>query len=337
MSIAKTIEVPAVAASIKLDYSVASVGIDVSKDKLDVALLFPDKRHSKFVFNNDPKGIRSLVNLLQKQGTAEAAPCVIESTGDYHLQSAIMITQAGFAVKVINPLITKKYQKSSIRNAKSDPIDALRLAQIGLLEPELLLFKANKGVISSKKMVSYLAHLEKAKQRLQAGQKQMKETEEYLGTSVNLDQITEAVKAINKQIKYLKKEIRERAPKEAKQLAGSCRGLSEEGISILLCLLGDKHFPNRDKLVAFVGMDLAIRKSGKWQGMQKLTKRGDPMARKMLFKIAWGLKTHNPVFQEYYDRLYRQEGKPYTAAMMAVARKFLKFLHAYYWKRTIAI
>ncbi len=321
----------------RLSYPVTSVGIDVSKDKLDVALICADKKHSSYVFKNSCRGIKSLIALLQKQGTATTVPCVIESTGNYHLRSAIMITQANFAVKVINPLITKKYQKSSIRNAKSDPIDAHRLAQIGLLEPELLLFSANKSIISSKKLVSYLSHLEKSKQKLQASLNQLNDTRKLLGIKVNLKPIARAIENIDKQMQILKDEICAGAPREAKELAEAVPGLSVEKSSILLSLVGDKHFSNRDQLVAFVGMDLALRKSGNWQGQQKLTKRGSPMARKTLYKIAWGLKQHNPIFKEYYDRLYRQEGKHYTTAMMAVSRKFLKFLFAYYWKGTVTL
>lgn len=321
----------------KLCYPVIGIGIDVSKDKLDIALVYADKQHSNHVFENNSRGIRFLINLLRKQGTAETVPCVIESTGNYHIQSAIMITQANFAVKVINPLITKKYQKSSIRNAKSDPIDAHRLAQIGLLEPKLLLFKADKSIISSKKLVSYLGHLEKTKQKMSASLKQLNETKKYLKININLKPVVRAIEKIDEQKKILTEEIRAQAPKRAKELADAVPGLSEDKIAILLCLVGDKQFSNRDQLVAFVGMDLALRKSGKWQGLQKLTKRGEPMARKTLFKIAWGLKQHNPIFKKYYDRLYRQEGKHYTTAMMAVSRKFLKFLFAYYWKGTVIL
>jgi len=321
----------------KLTYPVISAGIDVSKDKLDLALIYADRKHSAHVFKNNPRGIRSLISLLRKQGTAKTVPCVIESTGNYHIQSSIMITQAKFAVKLINPLITKKYQKSSIRNAKSDPIDAHRLAEIGLLEPELLLFKADKSIISSKKLVSYLNHLEKTKQKMSASLKQLNDMKKYLGIKISLRSTVRAIGEIDKQIDILKNEICAQAPKEAKELADAMPGLAEDKIAVLFCLLGDKDFSNRNQLVAFVGLDLALRKSGAWQGKQKLTKRGEPMARKTLFKIAWGLKQHNPVFKKYYDRLYREEGKHYTVAMTAVSRKFLKFFFAYYWKGTVTL
>ena len=337
MSNVQTVEKLVMTNLIKLSYPVISAGIDVSKDKLDLALIYDDRKHSAHVFKNNSRGIKSLISLLRKQGTAETVPCIIESTGNYHIQSSIMITQAKFAVKLINPLITKKYQKSSIRNAKSDPIDAHRLAEIGLLEPELPLFKADKSIIGSKKIVSYLNHLEGVKQKMSASLKQLKSTKKLLGITTDLKPVVKAIEKIDVQIGILKKEICAQAPAEVKKLAKATPGLAEDKIATLFCLVGDKNFSNRDQLVAFVGMDLALRSSGKWQGKQKLTKRGEPMARKILFKIAWGLKQHHPEFKKYYDRLYRQEGRHYTTAMMAVSRKFLRFFFAYYWKGTVSL
>ena len=56
--------------------------------------------------------------------------------------------------------------------------------------------------------------------------------------------------------------------------------------------------------------------------------------RKVLFQIAWGLKMHNPVYETYYAQL-RSRGMRYKTSMIAVARKFLRFLFAFYWKKTI--
>lgn len=314
--------------------TITSVGIDVSKDKLDVALLCANQDHIQQTFDNSTSGIQLLITCLRKQGTAVTVPCVIESTGNYHLQSTLMIAQAGFTVKVINPLITKKYQQSSVRNAKSDPIDAHRLAQIGLLEPELPKFTANVSIVGIKKIVSYLAHLEKVKLQLAMSLKQMQSTQKLFGYSVNLSASEQAIAAIAEQIEVLEYAIRCQAPKEAKQLARNYPGVTERKISVLLALLADKAFAGRDQLIAYVGLDVALRKSGKWQGRQKLTKRGNPFARKVLYQIAWGLKQHHPDYQRYYDRLYREQGKHYTTTLIAIARKFLRFLYAYYWQGT---
>ena len=124
---------------------IISVGIDVSKAKLDVALLKSDRGHIAARFENNSGGIARLIVLLKQQRTGQTVPCVVESTGDYHLLSALMITKEGFRVNCINPLITKKYQRASIRGTKTDAVDALRLAEIGLLENNLGHMEFNHG------------------------------------------------------------------------------------------------------------------------------------------------------------------------------------------------
>ena len=66
-----------------------------------------------------------------------------------------------------------------------------------------------------------------------------------------------------------------------------------------------------------------------------LSKRGSGYLRKVLFQIAWGLKMHNPVYQAYYEQI-RLRGKVYKTCIIALARKFLRFLFAFYWKKTLS-
>ena len=41
-----------------------------------------------------------------------------------------------------------------------------------------------------------------------------------------------------------------------------------------------------DALIAFMGMDVRVRQSGRWKGKRKLTKKGDPEVRRLLFNAA---------------------------------------------------
>jgi transposase len=310
--------------------SVLSVGIDISKRKLDVAFLLVDKSHSIFSVENSVKGIEKLMHSLKKQETAETVPCVIESTGDYHLLVALMIAQAGYSVNLINPIITRKYQRSSIRNAKNDSIDALRLAQIGVLEPSLPLFKMSKDEIATKKMVSLLSKLEKTRQQLQASIRRFKETEKTLGfAAIDLKEIDDALGSLDKVISALKRTIAEKTQR-ADEVSGIA-GVSKESAAILITLVSGKEFQSRDQLVAYCGLDVAVRSSGQWRGKEKLSKRGDSCLRNILYKIAWGLKMHNPIFQEYYLKL-RKQGRHYTECMIIVARKFLRFFFKIFFK-----
>lgn len=90
---------------------------------------------------------------------------------------------------------------------------------------------------------------------------------------------------------------------------------------------------NRDQLVAFVDLDVMPRQSGTWRGKGRLSKRGNPYLRKVLYRVAWGLKQNNPVYQAEYERL-RAKGTNYVTTLIILSRKFLRFLYAYYWKKT---
>lgn len=315
--------------------TVNGIGIDVSSEKLDLAVRFSDAHYLEASFENNRKGILSLLSVLKRQETAATVPLVIESTGDFHLLSALMIKESDYLVKVINPVITKKYQKGSVRNAKSDPIDARRLADIAFLEQNLPDFKADLDDIIARKLVSQLAFLQKTAQQMTMSLKRFEETtSKVLGVKIDLRPMKQALLKVKAQQQIIKGMLEERMPEKARFIAKNMRGISQEKLAVLLAVIGDRQFDNADQLVAYIGLDPALRKSGKWQGRQKLSKRGNAYARLILFLMAWGLKQNNPKFKEYFDRLRTTKNKHYTTAMVATARKFLRFLFVYYFQGT---
>jgi transposase len=315
--------------------SVVCVGIDVGKAKLDVACVREDRSAIHQVFSNTEKGIASLVRFLKQQRTAVTVPCVLEATGDYHLLAGLMLSEAGYAVKCINPLITKKYSSASVRNAKSDKIDCKRLAEIGLIEASLPAFTDTRESIAARKLLSSIAHLETTRQKLSGHLQLLKETEKTLGFRESHRDTERALVCIERQIKTYRALICAAAPQEAKMLADRMPGVSHEQSAALLVALGNKSFENRDQLVAFVGLDVRVRQSGKWRGKQVLSKRGNGYLRKVLFQIGWSLMMHHEEYQRAYQAM-RARGKNYKTCIIALARKFLRFLFAFYWKKTIA-
>ncbi|MCC6071077.1 transposase, partial [Massilia sp. GCM10020059] len=79
------------------------LGIDVSKGKLDCALLdaAKDKIKSKVV-TNDVEGFSELQRWLKKQ-KAEVPHVVMEPTGVYHEPAAFFLSDAGLTVSFVNP------------------------------------------------------------------------------------------------------------------------------------------------------------------------------------------------------------------------------------------
>lgn len=101
------------------------VGIDVSKDKLDVALI-PDNQ--LWSVGNNETEIASLVERLKP-----LAPTliVLEATGGLETLAAASLGSASLPVAVVNPRQARDFGKAMGMLAKTDPIDARMLALFG--------------------------------------------------------------------------------------------------------------------------------------------------------------------------------------------------------------
>ena len=119
------------------------LGIDTAKHKIRAALR---GAHERFLFEKDlpvsAAGLRELL-LSLKQFVAEGPQLLvlIEATGVLHLNWAAALAKAGYAVAVINPLMARRLYtvENSLRENKTDPIDARGLCAIGALHGEKLL------------------------------------------------------------------------------------------------------------------------------------------------------------------------------------------------------
>jgi transposase len=119
------------------------LGIDAAKHKVRAALRGAQER---FLFEKDlpvsAAGLRELLACL-KQHVAESPQLLvlIEATGVLHLNWAAALIRAGYAVAVINPLMARRLYRveNSIRDNKTDPIDARGLCAIGREHGEKLL------------------------------------------------------------------------------------------------------------------------------------------------------------------------------------------------------
>lgn len=99
-----------------------TIGIDVSK--ADFYACFSETEKS-LLFQNDKQGIKVFENYLTKNNFKKEETIIgLESTGIYHLPLSLKLTQAGFTVKVINPLISKKQNQTTLRRIKNDKKDA---------------------------------------------------------------------------------------------------------------------------------------------------------------------------------------------------------------------
>lgn len=95
-------------------------------------------------------------------------------------------------------------------------------------------------------------------------------------------------------------------------------------VAVLRAELGDvARFQRTDQVVAYAGLDLEVKESGKWKGQVKLSKRGSGRLRRMLYLAAVRcIRLEGSAFGAYYHRLVAR-GMKGREAMIAVMRKML--------------
>ena len=94
----------------------------------------------------------------------------------------------------------------------------------------------------------------------------------------------------------------------------------------LVAIFHRNRFRSANAFIAFLGLDVRVRESGKYKGQRKLTKRGNPELRRLLFNAARSA-ARTARWQAYYKAL-RQRGLSTTAAYVALARKLARLAFA---------
>ena len=109
-----------------------SVGIDVSKGKSTVCIMKPCGKilRTPFEINHNADELDSLVSLIKSFD--EETRVVMEDTGHYHLPIATWLSSHDVFVCCVNALRMKKFCSQSIRRAKTDKIDAVKIASFGI-------------------------------------------------------------------------------------------------------------------------------------------------------------------------------------------------------------
>jgi transposase len=212
------------------------VGIDVSKDRLDMAVL-GDKQ--AWQVENTKEGIQKLVQQMQK-----VCPelLVAEATGGYQRSVVDALFHAGLCVAVVNPARVRQFARASGLLAKTDKLDAFVLAEFGRkMQP-----KRYEGKSEAEKQLSaLLVRRKQLEEMLKAEQNRLRTTSPSLKSSVEriIAVLKEEKKRLDEQIQtFLKEqkgwqeqsEILSSAPGEGASEAESNRDPGSDGAHPLL-------------------------------------------------------------------------------------------------------
>jgi transposase len=113
-----------------------TIGIDISKAKIDCAWLRESGKLKFKVFPNTKAGCIELIEWSLKNTEMKISELhfIMEATGIYHEQMALGLYNAGAMVSVANPAQVKFYAQGLGVRTKNDKKDSSVLARYGLKE-----------------------------------------------------------------------------------------------------------------------------------------------------------------------------------------------------------
>lgn len=293
------------------------IGIDVSKQQLDVHIR-PDDRHHQFPY--DGIGVAALVQELHR---LQPELIVLEATGGYEHQVVAELVNEQFQVAVVNPRWVRNFARASGQLAKSDAIDGAVLSEFAdkmRPQPRTLpddnLIELRALLVRRRQIVDMIV-AEKNRQ-----ENASKRIARQIQTHINWLQkrLTEADDDLRQHI--------ESSPiwKTKDTLLQSTPGIGPACSMTLLAALPELGLLNRHQIAALVGVAPINKDSGKFRG-RRTTQGGRTQVRCVLFMSTLAAIRFNPTITRFYKRLLAA-GKPKMVAIVACMRKLLTILNA---------
>jgi transposase len=294
------------------------VGIDVSKDRLDVAVR---PSGETFVVERNNAGLERLT-----QRVRELAPQLValEATGGFETIAAAALAAAELPVVVVNPAQIRAFARAIGQRAKTDPIDAAVIAhfaeatrpQVRALPDEAT--RLLSDLVGRRRQIVEMMVAER--------QRQKRLTIPHLRASID-----RLLKALQKELTNVDADIGgivrgSPAWREKEDLLVSVPGVGPVISRTLIAELPELGQLSRRQIAALAGLAPFTRQSGRWRG-KSFIGGGRAAVRTALFMGAMVAKRFNPKLRSYFDRLVAA-GKPTMVALIAVARKLLTMLNA---------
>lgn len=294
------------------------VGIDVSKDWLDVHLLNSQACER---LENSPEGQQRLIDRLAREPVERV---VLEATGGYERLIVTALMAAGLPVVVVNPRQVRDFAKALGQLAKTDRIDAEVLARFAAVVRPALRPLPDE---SEQKLRETLA---RRSQLIGMRTMERNRLQQAHSSQVRRD-VQAVVNFLDKRLRAIDKELDElikASPvwQEKVDLLKTVPGVGEQTARMLIADLTELGSCSRQQIAALVGVAPLNRDSGAFRG-QRRTWGGRKAVRQALYMATLVASRCNPRIRTYYERL-RQAGKKAKVALVACMRKLLTTLNA---------
>lgn len=297
----------------------ATLGIDIAKDKFDATLIDDNGESHYRQFNNNQKGFKKLQNWLNRRPTCQVHACM-EATNVYWEDLAQFLQES--KVSVVNPARIKGFAISQLRRNKNDKLDSLVIAQFcAAINPKEWI----PPTAEQRQLRALMRHSQALKKTLTA-QKNRLATCRDERVRQSLLRIIEQLEA---EIEGLQQEIQQHidthpALAEQKELLITIKGIGEHTAALLMAEMYDlAEYDSARAAAADAGLTPSHHTSGSSVRRKvKVSKIGKRSVRGGLYWPAISAIRFNPIIKRFAQRLAKK-GKAKMVIITAVMRKLL--------------
>lgn len=288
------------------------IGIDVSKDQLDICVR---PEGDRFRENNNEAGIHSLTHRLL---ALRPEQILIEATGGYETNMVAALAEAKLPVVLINPRQVRDFAKATGRLAKTDRIDADVLAQFAqVLRPQSRLLPDK----DQKDLSAFMTRRRQLVEMITMEQNRLYTASKSVQPDIrtHIDWLKSRLKDLDKQLdRFIKG-----SPlwQRREQILNSVPGIGPVTTRGLIAYLPELGTLSNKKISALVGLAPLNRDSGQFRG-KRMVWGGRSYIRSLLYMAALVGTKYNPILRSFYQRLI-QAGKAKKLALTACMRKLL--------------
>lgn len=295
------------------------VGIDISKDRLDVFVL---PSGESFAVARDGEGLEALA--LRLGALAEMKLVVMEATGGYETVVAAALAAVQLPLAVVNPRRIRDYAKALGRLAKTDRLDAETIALYGEAAkltaqavPDAAARELGELVARRRQIVETMT-AERNRKRMLTSRRLLKGADRILAALQK--ELSEVEQDIDRCVRGTP------AWREKDELLQSVPGIGAKTSSLLIAELPELGTLTRRKIASLVGVAPMADDSGLYRGRRHI-RGGRITVRCGLYMAALVASRSNPLIAAYYLRL-KANGKTAKQALTACMRKLLVILNA---------
>ena len=300
------------------------LGIDISKEKIDITLLLEERSFHK-VYSNNGKGYEKLYDYLSSNNVNQVHVCM-EATGKYNVGVASYLYNKGCKVSIVNPFKIRSFKNTKLSRSKTDSYDSYMIAEYCKMYNPREWYPESKEKVELKNLYRTLESYKKELNR------QTNQIEQYVGEEKLLCIKKETVLHIRGQIKKIEVLIESflngnQKSKREYDLLLTIPGIAKKTAIALLAELPElSNYKTARELASYIGITPHHNVSGKSIKRSSISKIGSSVLRKILYFPAVVARVFSDRLSNFAKKL-ENKGKVKMVSVIAVMRKLVHIIY----------